>query len=249
MTLFTDVHEPKEIDTLIRSTGIVVSRTALNGPPVHYADYYWKNSQGNSFQVERKHWTELFKDLDQVEEQLDRQRLVCDSTTLLVEDIGIPTGRGVASYSVEWQAQPTKGPPRAYFRKTWNVATQPQLWDRLNSWFWRLDKSGVGVVFAPNLGATAILIARMYQNTNKPFEPAFTRIYRPQVPRNIRGKNAGYIRTLMGLSGARIGEKTARQLIDAFDTPHGVFTASQLDLQSFLGPTNASNLLKALGRV
>jgi hypothetical protein len=209
----------------------------------------WKGLNGNSFQVERKHWTELFQDLDAVEEQIDRQRFVCDSTTLLVEDVGVPTDRGVASYSVEWQAKPTKGPPRAYFRKTWNSAQQPQLWDRLNSWFWRLDKSGVGVIFAPNIGATAILIARLYQNTNKELDPAFTRVYRPQVPKNIRGKDAPYIRTLMGISGARIGEKTARQLIDAFETPHGVFIASQLDLQSFMGPTNASNLMKALGRV
>ena len=53
----------------------------------------------------------------------------------------------------------------------------------------------------------------------------------------------------MGVTGARIGEATARQLIDAFNTPHGVFNASQLDLQTFLGPTNSANLMKALGRV
>lgn len=249
MTLYVDVHEPKEIDRLIKQTRIGVSRTALNGPPVHYADYMWTGLNGTKFQVERKHWTELFQSLDAVEEQIDRQRFVCESTTLLVEDIAIPTDKGVASYSAKWDPNPKRGPARAVFRKTWSATRQPALWDRLNSWFWKLDKSGVGVVFSPNLGATAVLLARMYQNTNKPFDPAFTRVYRPQVAKDIRGKNSGYIRTLMGVTGARIGEATARQLIDAFNTPHGVFNASQLDLQTFLGPTNSANLMKALGRV
>jgi excinuclease UvrABC nuclease subunit len=57
-----------------------------------------------------------------------------------------------------------------------------------------------------------------------------------------------YVETLMGLKGVNLGEKTAKQLIEVFGSPWGVFARSQEELAEVVGRAMASKILRAIGR-
>ena len=52
----------------------------------------------------------------------------------------------------------------------------------------------------------------------------------------------------MGLSNVRIGEATARKLLDAYGTPHQVFMGSPLDGKWNVGEAVFHQMQRALGR-
>jgi hypothetical protein len=200
-------------------------------------------------QVERKHWTEIMPNIDKVERQLDNERTLADETYLLVEDVPIPTVHGMATYEARWEPSPSKGSPRAMFRKMWETGSkgrpQPQLYTRIMSWFWKLDKMGITVVQTPNLIGSAQTLATMWKNSQVEEFATFKRYIKAQVKAESRDPQ---VLTLMGVAGGQVGEKLATLMIDAYGTAYQAMSAAYDDLAVVIGPGRAATFLNALGR-
>lgn len=246
--MLIDVHESIRIEELLRQT-IEVQRTALNIQG--FADFMWLAADGHRVQVEHKQWDELLGAIDHTEEQLSKQLQNTDEQWLLVEGVAIPTDVGVDVY----KEHDTK--PIFVCRRKFGSKKRPMgmLADRIASWFWKLDKRGITVAQASNSRMMIKMLVRMYINSTDPSSDnrMLDRYIKPLLPGAPKNP---YVRTLMGVDGANIGEVKARALISYFDTPWEVFSANPAEVANVelwpsnrtVGPAAAKALQQALGK-
>ncbi|KKL77961.1 hypothetical protein LCGC14_2029650 [marine sediment metagenome] len=245
--LLVDTHEPDEIFNYLSQTIPEVKRSSLNGEGKNFADYLWTNRDREFEQVERKHWTEIIPDIDKVEKQLDTQRTNAKVHYLLVEDLLVPTGQGVTSYTNIQERTRKSGGIYLSSKRAWSLRKQPQAYYRLVSWLYQLSKSGLEIWQSPNRVATATIITTLYHRSQKAEEEnwAFQNYYRIKAPKSERDP---HVISLIGLSGARLGPARARALIDSFGTLVGAVNASESNLIQVLGVAAAKTFMGAIGR-
>lgn len=221
--IYVDTFEPEDI---CRWIGQV---TEVNRLPLHQsgqADYSWFSIDGRSIQVERKQWPELLSTgIDDVEEQLGREIPNADETYLLVEGIGEPSPYGVDTY--------IKSENKPYYRKMFGHGSrqhpQPFLYDRIQAWFWRLDKIGVSVVHTSSPFATSVALVSYYKQSQKVEHQTLRRYIKPKISIKVRNP---HVLSLMGIEGAGIGEIKALALVERFGNLYGVVNA---DVEELLG--------------
>ena len=245
--ILVDVNEPNDMVELLAQS-VKVATAAINLD--HWADYYWWGHKDSTHQVERKQWPEILPNLDKVEDQLDTERFQADTTTLMIEGLPVLTPYGVDSYSVSWSDSPKRRRPGPSLRRLWGTGskTHPRinLYGRVMSWLYRLDRSGVTIVQTPNMQASAIALISMHNNSLKEEVAAFSRFFKPRV---VAKKRQPYVTTLMGVQGGGIGEVSAKRLIKEFINPYNVFNAPTRDIINLLGPSRGAQFLKAIGRL
>ena len=205
MTLFIDVHDPRAIDALF---SLPVVRTNLNpGRP----DYFFVAHGDKTIGVERKQTGELLGSLDAVEAQLFREIPNEDYTCLLVEGYISPWGNQCQSWKL------AKAGTVMYRDRAYHTG-----YKALMAWYSRLWREGIPVIQTANLEGTAIALAALFENMQKPDEEhrTFNRLIREKfwIKEEDKPKRE-FILAIMGLSsaykGLKFGEEMGAALWDA----------------------------------
>ena len=252
--LYVDVYEPGDMVKLLNQVSGITTQVVPLNHGQHRADYVWHDPNGNIFQIERKHWAEIIGKIDEVEDQLDRTRSQAHRTYLLIEDLLIPSQNGALGYSVEWSARPQRGQPRHWFKtsrrygepsgKVPKIRPQPQLYRRVVSWLDSLDKAGVTTLWAPTMGASAVWISQLYKNSFREEFYAFQRYLKPQIKRREKDDQ---VKMLMRMFYG-VGQVTAQQLVEAYETVWNVLRADVTDLAEVIGLSLAKDICLQMGR-
>ncbi len=238
--ILVDVFEPDDIFYLLKQS-VEVQRQNL--VQAGFADYLFFACDGHRIQVERKQWGEVLSDPDHVEEQLRRELPAAEETVLLVEGVAEATAWGMDTYC--------RSADKPYFRHQHSYGTrrrpQPGLYHRIQSWFWQLDKAGVGVYRTVHSRDTAAAIASWYRSSQKEEHLTLKRYIRPRMQTKAFDPR---VLTLMGMSGIEIGEVRAKALVEAFGSVWAVVNAGYSDLIQVegIGPSIAKRLIEVVGR-
>jgi len=232
----------------------------------HRSDYYFGGEDGKTRQFSRKQAGELLGNIDEAEDQLRDYYNNADENYQIVEGIISPVAitkrdRSLESISIRKGFSPTNlytykitEAGHLYDEHTWNTSSS-----MLDAWEYRLEQAGIYTYYRVNWVATAKLLAAIYKNCQKPPKEHTTlqRIINPKIvihtPQNMtleELKRYNYIKTLMGLAGAELGETKATALVDYFNDPISLFMASIeeiAELEGF-GKKTAQKILVAIGR-
>jgi len=229
-----DVFEPTDLEELIAQVA-PVNRMALNS--MGYADVLIHAFDAHTIQIENKRAEELLSSgLDRVERQLRRQYDKANENMLLIRGMVAPRGEGVAVY------HESSSKSVWYKRETYSNPS----YGGYRAWLWSLDKLGITCIEVPSLLAAATAIVTIYHQAQKAEHQTMRRYIKQKI--RLEEPNP-YVETLMGLRGANLGEKTAKQLIDVFGSPWAVFCRSHEELAEVVGSAMAGKVLKAIGRL
>lgn len=242
MPYLVDVHEPDDIYGWISQS--IPGVTRWHAPGEEVADYYWFGVKNTTWQVERKHVTEICADIDGVEDQLDREREGADNTYLLIEDFLLPTSNRSTAYSLHWATRrkgSSAGQVYPTFRPGFKFAGNMFL--RMESWLWRVDRAGISVVRSASPSQTATLLTMMWKNSQEENHSIFERYVRKQKPRLRFNPEVDFLTRIDG-----VGPETAKLLVNTYENRWAAMNAGARDLRLLLGPSRAQQFLKGIGR-
>ena len=234
LPLLIDVFEPISdiVPLLKQSISVEVDNLNSRG----FADYFLNAFDLHTIQFERKQNGELLGDMDGVENQLKKQYSMADESYLIIEGFIIPSPKGCIAL------KPSKNLKFFIAEREYRVN-----YAGLVAWKYQLDKAGITVVETPHLAGTASLLVAIYKSAQESEHSTLRRYIKEKI--YIPGENP-YIKSLMGIVGANLGEKRATALIDAFGTMWRVLLAEEEELCQVegIGRGVARSLLKAVGR-
>ena len=232
--LLLDIFESVELERLLQQS-VDVQRMSLNS--MGFADVLIYAHDGHRIQIENKQVDELLGGLDSCEDQLRRQYEKAEESALLVRGIAVPDVDGIQTFR-----ESTKG--RQIFHKN---RKYKQSYAGYRAWLWGLDKVGITVVEVPSLTAAAVETIAIYNFAQKAEHGTLHRYIKPKI--FVKDRNP-HVLMLMGVPGANIGEKMAKELLRVFGTPFDVFCRSVEELSEVerMGPQLARRLLRGVGR-
>lgn len=248
-----DIHEPSDIITLLRQTCPVVT-VPLN--EFLLPDYMWYGLDNRLHGVNRKQAGELVSDIDNCERQLSNELGRVDDLSLVVEGIISPSQfinrRGGKSSKLDFGAVTRPGQMTYTYSflpggKLANEREHNTSYSYIMAWLWSLDKSGVTHFIVSNSFATAYAIASWRKNSLESKHTTLRRYIKPKVDPGVRDR---FVLTLMGVEGGRIGEATARVLLNEFGTPWNILAAEREELYKVkgIGEKWVDNFFVAIGR-
>ena len=227
--LYSDNNEPANITNALRK------RAPSHKGPLNNngkADYYWIKLDNKQHMNERKQFAEALGDLDGLEEQLHRHLGECDELTLSVEGIPYVTDSGVMVYELV----------EGRLRKRHRFDKSPYLWQRWEALKWSLiHKCGIVVVEPRDWIQTVEYLIADFKAS---YEPEHTTLRRYTIPHIAQMSKNPHIDNLMRLHGLRIGEATAKRLVQRFGTLANVFKASEPELIAVMGKPWVDNFIK-----
>ena len=237
-TIVVDVFERAETAAELAKT-LTVQRHNL----VHegLADFYW--FCGHRVTLEHKTIDQVISEMGgRLDDQLRKHSRHAEEVGLVID--GIATPRPGEPRCDIW-VQSRDG---AIFHPRKRPAGKS--WEEVQAYLWRLDKEGFTVYQAPTLKSLCLAISAFVYNSMKTEHKSLRRYVKtkPVVWEEENTPIYHYIRTLMGLSNVRIGEATARKLLDAYGTPHQVFMGSPFDGKWNVGEVVFHQMQRALGR-
>ncbi len=237
-----DVFESPDFEALLARNLTVVR---MNLVPTGMGDVVWFSD----------HWISLeHKDMQQVlaemggrlDDQLRKHTQHVDEVGLVFNGFATPVPNKRACYV--WERD-KKGEFRRKGRydkttKRYTPIEFGRSWEELQAYLWRLDKMGITVYQAPDLPSLCLAISAFVYNS---FKPEHKTLERYNKTKPIMWEPDPYIETLMGISGARIGEVSAKKLMEAYGTPYRAFLAQE-DSKWPLGKVAYQLFKKGIGR-
>jgi hypothetical protein len=219
--------------------------------PIGVGDYFWHDADGLKISLEHKTGEEAASESgNRLDGQLEKHIRNADLVGLIISDMITPTPEGSIQVWKRKYNRVIKKFDDAFVRGR----TVDKEYSAFEAYIFSLERLGVPVFRVPDLESMAHTIASfVYNSTNKRAKDHTTlrKHLRPRVTTTLAmpdGIDKGYVETLMGIRKARIGEKTALKLIQEFETPHKVLTASVESLRRVIGKGTAENLLDSIGR-
>jgi len=232
--ILVDTFEPTNIEELVQQS-VPTFRDSLNAKGL--PDYTWVAVDAHSIGLSRKQAGELLSSLDDAEEQLSRDMVGVDEMTLLVENIFGPVdGDKCQIYA------PSKDERFLIPRRKYHTS-----YCRVYAWFSRLDKCGITVVQTFNWEATAKVLVALYQNSQNMKHTTLNRYIKKKItPKKLDSQ----VKTLMGISGANLGEVKATALVDEFGTVWNILHTpiEELIRVDGIGTYTIRELFKAIGK-
>lgn len=239
-TIVLDIFESQIMEEELSKTLRVVRHNLVHEG---LADIFWVAYGGHRITLEHKTAEQLLAEMGKrLDDQLRRY-------TTQVEEVGLV---------VDGIVTPVEGKPQCYI---WDVkGNTPHLkyrwvkgkrqvmvsnhsFQKLYAYIWQLDKAGITTYLFPTTNALCLGVSAMVYNSMKEEHSTLKRYHRT---RPILWTPDPYVGTLMGVSGAPIGERTARRLLDKYGTPFKTFLSDGSDWP--LGPKLYEAVMKGIGR-
>lgn len=242
--IFLDIFESSDMEKLLSQTLTV---TRMNLVPTGMGDIVWNCG----------HWVSLeHKDIQQVlaemggrlDDQLRKHTQHADEVGLIYNGFATPVPGKRACYV--WERSKTGDTFQKKGR--YNPKTKKYVpiefghsWEELQAYLWRLDKMGITVYQAPDLSSLCLAVSAFVYNSFKAEHKTLERYVKTKP---ILWKPDPYVETLMGVSGARMGEISAKKVVEAYGTPYRAFLAQEGDGKWPLGKIAFNLLKKGIGR-
>ena len=228
MPISVDIAEPEAIINLIKQSAEVdILNLNING----LADYVFTSADGAIISIEKEGVAACLANTAQIEDEIRRHLQPEGRMILLIEGVPIPNPDGTAVCELLGM----------HLRTLWLSKTR---YEALIAWVHQLWENGIETIQTMNLQQSAIAITSIYNNAQKPEHKTFKRDFRQLIswhPNPV-------VQSLMGIAGARLGEKKASLLAEHFKSLHAAVNASEEELLGVLGKAGAGKFLKAVGR-
>lgn len=233
-SIVLDIFESPEMETLLSQTLEVVRKNMV---ALGLADFYWVSPAGR-ITLEHKTSEQVLAEMGgRLDLQLIRYLTNADIVGLVIDNIVTPDMD--KPYSMVWKQDKAD-------RIFYPFMRVKVAFENYQAYLWSLRNQGIVVAEFPNLKALCRGISSFLHNSLKSTHTTLRRHYKPQIPPLINPDPR--VETLMGMSGLRIGEKTAKSLIDAYGSLIDIYNADPSDLEILLGKVGTSRFLDAIGR-
>ena len=202
-------HFESESFIYLLSQGLTVTKTNLVQSGV--GDVFW-SAQNQRYSLEHKTIHGVFSEMHgRLDQQLRKHQANADIVGLVIDGIATPIPG--SRKSQVWHMNRTG----QVFVKG-RVINRP--WEELQSYLFALNDLGILTYTAPTEAALALGVMSMVYNSHKTEHSTLQTHIKSRKP---LWEPDPYVETLMGLSNARIGEKTAQGLLRSFGTPYKLF--------------------------
>lgn len=237
-----DVFESSDMEALLSKT---LSVTRMNLVPTGMGDIVWHC--GHWVSLEHKDMQQTLAEMGgRLDNQLRKHTQHAEEVGLVIHGFATPIPNKRACYV--WERDKKGGFQRKgrYDPKTkkYTPIEFGRSWEELQAYLWRLDKMGITVYQAPDLPSLCLAISAFVYNSFKSEHKTLERYIKTKP---IMWEPDPYVETLMGIAGARIGEVSAKKLIEAYGTPYRAFLAQE-DKKWPLGKVAYQLFKKGLGR-
>lgn len=211
--------------------------------PLGLADYFWTGFDGTRFTLEHKNAGELMQDMGgRLDDQLRKHTQNADDVGLIIDGMMTPAEDGKSTYIWRVSAKNPKIMTRQH--------KSPHSYQEVMGYLWGLDKAGINIYCVPDWVAMCRCIAEYVYNTLKPEHRTLKRYIKSHpviLDEKATPEHRKYVGTLMGLSGARIGEITAKKILQDQDTPFKFFI-SEANENPKIGDEAFKSAMRAIGR-
>jgi len=252
--IWTDVSEPDNIELLLnQSLAGQVDKEPLNAKDL--SDYYMVSYDAESLQFSRKQAGELLGDIDEAERQIRDYYNNADHNFQICEGLITPMPLYLPRRSKKGFTPPpiTSDASIRHLSAgglySYSVSATGWIGDEMAhkisgkmfyAWIYQLEQCGVPTFFTINYIETAKLLVAIHDNIQKDEHTTLQRYIKPKLaikkkPKLLLEPYDLQVMTLMGVQGARIGEKTAKALIARFEDTFGVANASVEELAKVEG--------------
>jgi len=229
MSISIDIAEPQSIIDLIKQSAEVdILDLNLN----NFADYVFTSADGVTVSIEREGVSACLNNPAQVEDEIRRHMQEEGRMLLIMEGVPIPNPDGCSVCELIG----------TYLRTQWLSKTR---YEALIAWLWQLKENGIDTIQTMNWQQSAIAIVSIYNNCQKPEHKTFRRSFKELISWHPNPT----IQSLMGLSGAGLGEKRATLLAERFGSLFSIVNAPEEDLSEVLGKAATARFLRAIGRL
>jgi len=231
-SLALDIFEPRSIETVL-SQSLNVARCPLQSQGL--ADYYWEAIHRET--IERKQGGELIGQAyprGRLDGQLRKYIISEVRVTLLCEGLISPASDGGC---LLWGRRGDYYVRLKSFKRKY-ISLMAYLWSIQKRW-------GIQTVFTSDPVASALAIGAIVTNSHKTISDTLNPY---SGARPLLSAPNPYIETLIGLSGAHIGEVTAKKVLSHYSTPFLAFTEDVASLRKALGKNLADRILQSIGR-
>jgi hypothetical protein len=239
MDVFEGHAKGKDIEGELSKFLTVVRQNLV---PTGLADYFWMGLDSRRYTLEHKTATELLADMgNRLEDQLRKNTQNADDVGLIWDGVLTPTEDGKGCYPWHFSA---KNPKIMVRGKPRNKSYQAVM-----SYIWSLEHNGISVYNVPDWKTMCRAISEFVYNTLKAEHKTLQRYVKTKpiiLDPDLSEDQRGYVRTLMGISGARIGEATAKKILVEYGTPFN-FLVSELGDGS-IGDAVFRNAMRGIGR-
>jgi len=205
-------------------------------------DYHFLAYDLHRIGISRKQMGELLSSLDNTEEQLRRDIVGVNELYLLVEGVMPSSDIDAHGKPILQTWIPTKDGKFLRKGRTFNISCS-----FLYAWLYQIDKAGITFVNTFDWTDSANAIVSIFRNAQKKEHTTLQRYIKQKI---VPKPYNHHVETLMGISGAKIGEKTAKALIARYHTTWAVIhqEPEELAMTEGIGMVVARRILKAIGR-
>jgi hypothetical protein len=211
--------------------------------PLGLGDYFWVGVDSLRYTLEHKTARELLSDMgNRLDTQLRKNTQNADDVGLIWNGIITPTRNGKGCYP--WSVSKTDSSVMVRGKAS------PHSYQEVIGYIWSLEHNGISVYNVPDWRTMCRAIAEFVYNTLKPDHKTLRRYVKtkpivldPDVPEIDKT----YIKTLMGISGARIGEITAKKILKAHKTPFN-YMVSEIGDKPEISEALYRNTMRGIGR-
>ncbi len=230
--LVVDVFESQRVADALAKT-LHVER--MNLVHIGVGDFYWVTDHRIS--LEHKSMEQVIAEMGgRLDNQLRKHTQHAEEVGLVID--GLATPRYDKPGCHIWR----KAKAGTVFVKHRTVNTS---YEALQAYLWRLDKEGITVYQAPDVPSLCSAISAFVFNSLKDENKSLRRYVKTKP---IVWEPNPLVETLIGISGAKIGEATAKSALEYFVTPYRLFNAEKDEIVGVLGEVTASRILRAIGR-
>jgi hypothetical protein len=217
---------------------LIVARQNL--VPLGLADYFWMGANNLRYTLEHKTALEFLQTMgNRLDEQLRKHTQNADVAGLIIEGIISPIDNGCEV----WQRK-GKG-----FDKAKRASSRS--YQAVMGYIWGLQREGVQVYLVPDWKALCRAVAEFVYNTQKTEHKTLQSYVKANpiiLDPGLSDEERMYVKTLMGLDGARIGERTAKKILAAHQTPYKFFVSDIDQAKNKNLQATFTKMIRALGR-
>lgn len=242
--LVMDVFEGKaKGENIAKELSKYLTVIRQNLVPLGLADYFWIGVDDRRYTLEHKTARELLSNMgNRLDVQLRKNTQNADDVGLIWNGVITPTRNGKGCYP--WDV--SKSDPSTMVRGK----ASPHSYQEVMGYIWSLEHNGISVYNVPDWRTMCRAISEFVYNTLKSDHKTLRRYVKTRpiiLDPGVSETEKTYIKTLMGISGARIGEATAKKILKVYKTPFD-FLMSEPGDKPEIGKALFNNAMKGVGR-
>lgn len=230
--IMIDIFQSAEFEAAL-SKYLTCVRT--NMVPLGLADVFWQ--AGHRITLEHKKVGSFLSEAGQrLDNQLRKHTQHADEVGLIIEGMITPHPHGGSQI---WEEAVSS---KVFYKKHRDAVG----YEAIMAYVWSLHENwGINTYFFPNLEALALGVAAFVSNSLKPDHQTLQRYGRSKP---VLWEPDPYVESLIGIGDARIGERTAKKLLERWKNPFEVFMAPGFEVEEVIGREATKRLFKGIGR-